>query len=168
MCTVSWNAKGIYKGYKPCGTTINSLTYLQTFQKPEKQIWRVWPQHTCFFFHCNNRHPNCSRQTFVKLATDDLRDVCETRKTCEMRHVCTNICKAGYKRFSRRLWVARRSWDAKNMQDATHVYGLFHIFMQLHKTNLLCLEPSRGRNGNYARDKEIFSWDKGWNNCMRK
>ncbi len=59
----------------------------------------------------------------LKAATDKSREVCEMRKTCETRHVCTSY---------------------------------FIFFMLLHKTDFLCLEPSRS-SSNYAQDKGIFS-----------
>ncbi len=46
--------------------------------------------------------------------------------------------------------------------EARHMcMGYFMLFMLLHETDFSCLEPSHGRSGNYARDKGIFSCDKG-------
>ncbi len=66
----------------------------------------------------------------IKLAADDLREVREMRRTCEMRHVCM---------------------------------GYFVLFVLLHEkiSRVSHLEPCCGRCGNYARDKGIFSCDKG-------
>ncbi len=55
-------------------------------------------------------------------------------------------------------------WTHLEMQKTCkmrHVYGLFRNFMLLHETDFSCLEPSRGRSGNYAREKGIFLCDKG-------